>query len=375
VTDSVNADLLIVGNAGGTNVGASLHRAAERDGIASFLCDARAATRGPRLFSSLSWRLLGHRPLHLHEFSRAVVEQCIRSKPRVLIATGQAPLNAASLAEIGRLGIRRINYSTDDPWNPGFQARWFAEALTLYDKVFTVRRSNIADFKRHGCKDVSYLPFGYDETLWAKDRSSETECASAPADVFFAGAAESYRIECMRALLAGGIRVAVAGDYWKRTPGLRKSALGPLNAANLRSWTLSTPVSLCLVRRANRDGHVMRSFEIPAIGACMVVEDTAEHRDIFGADGETVRYFGSLRELVAVVKELLRDSAARTTLARAAHALICAPGNSYGDRLRAMLLSTPLSSAPTSSARSSRDTAAAFADTGDPVPRSRKARP
>jgi hypothetical protein len=362
-------DLLIVGNAGGTNVGASLQGAAARDGIASHLCDARAATRGPRLFSTLSWRLLGHRPLHLDAFSRTVVEQCKRCRPRVLISTGQAPLNAADLAEIGGLGIRRINYSTDDPWNPGFRARWFLAALTLYDSVFTVRRSNIADFGRLGCNDVRYLPFGYDETLWVHNRPSATrDFSAAAADVFFAGAAESYRIECVRALLAGGIRVALAGDYWKRTPDLRKSALGSLDAAALRSWTLSTPVSLCLARRANRDGHVMRSFEIPAIGACMVVEDTAEHRDIFGADGESVQYFRSPQEAVSVVRDLLRDSAARAALARAAHVLICDSGNTYGDRLRSML-----SSAAPSSGACPRETVA-LAHSPAPVPQPGRSR-
>jgi len=334
--------VLIVGNAGGTNVGASLRRAAERLDISSSLCDATAASRGPRLFSTLSWRLLGHRPLHLTAFSRSVAERCRQEKPHILITTGQAPLLACDLAEIGRLGIHRINYSTDDPWNPGFRASWFFDALPLYDTIFTVRRSNIADFKRHGCKDVRYLPFAWDETLWNDDDSAPTgsPAVSPAADVFFAGAAEAYRVECVRALLAAGIRVALGGVYWKRSPDLRKASVGQLDIAALKAWTRATPVSLCLVRRANRDGHVMRSFEIPAIGACMVVEDTAEHRDIFGPDGAAVRYFRSPRESVKVVRELLGDDAARTALARAAHTLIRSHGNTYGDRLQAMLSST-----------------------------------
>ena len=50
-------------------------------------------------------------------------------------------------------------------------------------------------------------------------------------------------------------------------------------------------VNLCLVRRAKRDGHVMRSFEIAAVGGCMLAQDTDEHREIFGPEGEAVRLF------------------------------------------------------------------------------------
>jgi spore maturation protein CgeB len=328
--------ITIVGNAGGTNVGASLQRAAERIGITSSVCDARAATRGLRVFSTFSWRLLGHRPLHLGAFSRTVVERCRYERPAILIATGQAPLTGDALAEIGQMGIRRINYSTDDPWNPGSNAHWFSDALRMYDSIFTTRRSNVADFERHGCRDVHYLPFGYDHSLWAGTESAEVPASSA-ADVFFAGAAEAYRIECIRALVAGGIQVALAGDYWKRTPVPRKSCKGHLNTTELKAWTRSTPVSLCLVRRANRDGHVMRSFEIPAIGACMVAEDTAEHREIFGPDGVAVRYFNSPASAVVVIKELLRDKEARENLARAAHSRIVNTANTYQDRLITIL--------------------------------------
>jgi spore maturation protein CgeB len=329
-------DLIIVGNEGGTNVGASLQRAAGELGLTSRLCDARSASSGPRVAATLSWRLLGHRPLHLDRFSRSVVELCRREKPSALVSTGLAPLTTGDLAEIGEMGIQRINYSTDDPWNPGFRSRWFLDALRMYDRVFTVRRSNVADLAGHGCRMVQYLPFGYDESLWVAPKHPETESSGA-ADVFFAGAADKYRIQYIRELLNNGIRVALAGDYWRRLPDLRKCALGHLSGPQLRDYTRSVPISLCLVRRANRDGHVMRSFEIPAIGACMLAEDTEEHREIFGEDGCAVRYFRSPKEAAKIAKELLNDSAARRRLARTAHAMIVGSDNSYLDRLSSML--------------------------------------
>jgi spore maturation protein CgeB len=81
----------------------------------------------------------------------------------------------------------------------------------------------------------------------------------------------------------------------------------------------------------------MRSFEIPAIGACMLTEDTEEHRAIFGADEENVVYFRSKEEMVDRLRWLLEHDAERVRLAGAAHRLIAGGKNTYRDRLETML--------------------------------------
>jgi spore maturation protein CgeB len=337
---------MIVGNAGGTNVGASLHRAAEGLGFTSCLCDARSASSGSRILSAVSWRLLGHRPAHLERFTNSVVERCRIERPRTLIATGSAPLTADGLAAIGELGVLRINFSTDDPWNPAFKSRWFSTALRRYDRVYTARRSNCEDLRQHGCKHVSWLPFAYDESLWVTPAESVPEepasRVAARAGVFFAGAAEKFRIQCVRELVANGIRVALAGDYWNRIPDLRKWTTGHLSPAQLLSCTRFIPVSLCLVRRANRDGHVMRTWEIPATGACILAEDTDEHREILGPEGVSAVYFRSPPEMVEKAHTLLFDESLRKRLAMAVRARIRGGPNTYRDRLKTMLGHTDL---------------------------------
>ena len=64
-------------------------------------------------------------------------------------------------------------------------------------------------------------------------------------------------------------------------------------------------MNLCLVRRANRDGQVMRSYEAAAIGSCMLVEDTPEHRELFGPDGEAVVYFETIDDMLRRLQLLL----------------------------------------------------------------------
>jgi spore maturation protein CgeB len=105
----------------------------------------------------------------------------------------------------------------------------------------------------------------------------------------------------------------------------------------LRWVTGGSKVVLGLVRRANRDGHSMRSFEAPAMRACLLTEDTPEHREIFGAEGECVLYFRDYPQMVAKAHQLLSDASLRERLADAAYSRITGTGNAYRDRLESMI--------------------------------------
>jgi hypothetical protein len=334
----VSERLVLVGNAGGTNVGWSLWKAAQEKGLEGEFCDARTAFAGPRLLARLSWWLRRRRPLRLDRFSREVVAGCRRLRAAWLLSTGLAPLTAAALEELGRMGIRRLNFLTDDPWNPAHRAPWFFRALPAYDVVFSPRRANLPDLCSAGCRYVEYLPFGFDPCLsFPEPAGPRQETPEPAADVMFAGGADRDRVPYIARLHHDGFRVAVFGDYWERFPETRRCSRGHAPPDLLRRATAEAKVALCLVRRANRDGHVMRSFEIPAMRACMLTEDTDEHRQIFGPDGQRVVYFRSLDEMTGKLRWLLDRPDERARLAAAAHRLIAVEGkNTYRDRLETM---------------------------------------
>jgi spore maturation protein CgeB len=81
----------------------------------------------------------------------------------------------------------------------------------------------------------------------------------------------------------------------------------------------------------------MRTFEVPASGGCMLAEDTGEHRDIFGPEGESVLYFQNEPEMVAKARWLLDRPEERRRLAQAAHAKIEGGRHTYRDRLQEIL--------------------------------------
>src|SRR5262249_48145762 len=115
-------DLLVVGATGGTNVGESLFVAAKELGLRVQLLDIRDAMRGPWPFVKGCWHLLGHRPARLATFSRKVVATCEGTRPRWLLSTGIAPVNEPAVRALNQLGVRTLNFLTDDLWNPAHRA-------------------------------------------------------------------------------------------------------------------------------------------------------------------------------------------------------------------------------------------------------------
>jgi spore maturation protein CgeB len=155
--------------------------------------------------------------------------------------------------------------------------------------------------------------------------------------VLFVGGADLDRASFMSEFLRTGPRVALVGGYWERFPAMRPYALGQRTPEVLRWLTAAAKVNLCLVRQANRDGHVMRSFEIAAVGGCMLAEDTAEHRELFGPDGESVVYFRTACEAAERARSLLADRAERARLSEAVRARVSGGAHTYRDRLSSML--------------------------------------
>lgn len=330
--------LLVVGNPEQIHVGSHLGQAAHRAGLTARLCDTRAAFASPRFVLLLHWHLRGHLPPKLRPFGRHVVETCKSFRPQWLLATGLAPLSANALQEVHRLGIESINYLTDDPWNPAHQGRWFLEALRGYDRVFTPRRSNMRDLENAGCPQVAYMPFAFNPDLHFPEAPATAEEEDRfSCDVLFFGGADRDRVPYITALLGAGLNVHLYGGYWERFSETRAHARGHADPSTLRKAVAGAKVTLCLVRRANRDGHVMRTFEAPAMGACMLVEATTEHYEILGAEEEAVLYFHTVSEMTEKARWLVAHSEVRARLADAVHARVTGRPNTYRDRLERMV--------------------------------------
>jgi spore maturation protein CgeB len=329
----VKLGLVIAGNPRPGHVGRHLLQASSKLQISAQLWDTERAFAGPWIATRLSWHLRSHQPLGLRRFGEEVVAACRSQRANCLIATGIAPLDRRCLRELGEMGVRRLNFLTDDPWNPAHRAQWFFGALDSYDHVFSPRQANLEDLRRLGCPEVSYLPFAY-----AEDTHFPSPDQSGPAsDVMLAGNADRDRLRWVAPLIDAGFQVDLYGRYWKRYRRTRAHARGSIGPHKLRIAVAGAKVALCLTRQANRDGHAMRSYELPAMGACLLVEDTSDHRQLFGREGESVLYFTAAPEMVEKAKWLTEHAQERRRLASSARMLILKGCHTYTDRLSQML--------------------------------------
>jgi spore maturation protein CgeB len=302
------------------------------------VCDSRTAYYGHPWKRRVLWRLAGRRPARLAAFSADVLATARRERPDVLLATGIAPIDEQTLKAVGQLGIRRVNFLTDDPWNPVHRAPWFLSALPHYDHVWSPRHANLHDLRCVGVKGVAYLPFGYNPAVhWPQSPDTDSERREFDVEVLVAGGADAERVALLAPIVRSGVRVALYGGYWDRYSRTRRCARGFLDAERLRKATSTARVCLGLVRRANRDGHSMRTYEIPAMHGCLLAERTSDHERLFGREGESVLYFGTAEEAVRKVAWLLEHPSEREALARGGYALITSGGHTYRDRLAVML--------------------------------------
>ncbi|HXL72560.1 MAG TPA: DUF3880 domain-containing protein, partial [bacterium] len=169
------------------HLGLHFLRAAENLGVPISVLDSGEAYDGNSLVRRVNWWILGRRPARLKAFSRKAASLCLEKKPSALLTMGIAPLDEEALAMIGRAGILRVNYLTDDPWNPAHGSRWFFKALPQYDLVYTGRRANMDDLRRAGCRRVEYLPFGYAPEDHFPEEPAAAEREKYDCDVSFVG--------------------------------------------------------------------------------------------------------------------------------------------------------------------------------------------
>ncbi len=328
--------VVLVGNGDPVHVGAHFARAAADLGLPLKLVDVRAAYQGGWLERKVNWWVRGKRPSRLAEFSQTVMAACADGEVSCLIATGIAPLTRECLRAVKARGVRTANFLTDDPWNKAHRAEWFLEALSEYDWVFTPRRANVSEIEAAGPR-VEFLPFAYAPHVHFPVEVSAEERVALASDVLFAGGADPDRVPLVQALIERGLKVALYGGYWGRFPEFRAFYRGMADAELLRKAMASTAIALCLVRKANRDGNSMRTFEAPAMKACLLMERTSEHVELFGPDGEAVAYFDSTEELLEKARRLIADEPERRRLAERAFELVTKGGHTYGDRLQQML--------------------------------------
>lgn len=283
----------------------------------------------------IAYRVLHRRPLMRWRFNRVVLEEARGFRPQLMLAVKSPYIMPVTLRRVKQeTGALLVNYATDDPFNPANATPDLIAGIRCHDLYACTKRGIMEDVRQAGCRSVAYVPFGY------KPFEHFPELPATPAererfqsDVVLVGGADADRLPYIEAL-AGmpALSLALYGAYWTRHSHLRAYARGFARGRDYRLALGGAKIALCLVRRANRDGHAMRSFEIPACGAFMLAERTDEHLELF-REGEDAVFFDSPEELIEKVRYYLLHEDERKRIARIGHERIVTGGHTYRDRL------------------------------------------
>ena len=325
--------VLLLASVSESQVGGHLLEAATLLGINISTVEPKLA-QSSFLWNKLYWYARDRMPPRIGSFEERVYEYAAEFKPTRIVCVGRIPIRRDLVRRLSADGGKPSIWLTDDPWNPAHCSQWLLDALPEYEHVFTPRESNYGQLVEL-CQEVHYLPFAYSP---ARHQAAPVAECDADCDVLFVGGADADRRPFIHALLEAGLQVRLFGGYWHRHAIMKGCAGGIVSLSELIRASQGAKITLVLARRANRDGHVMRSYESAVAGTCMLVEDTVEHRQMFGQGSQAaVAYFQDERSMVKQVRMLLSNPSLRDSLRQRAYQRIAVDGNTYADRLRTIL--------------------------------------
>jgi spore maturation protein CgeB len=277
------------------------------------------------------------RPLRgYHQLNRAIVEQAAAFSPDVILIGKGRWLNPAALEAARKVsGAMLVNWATDDPFNRADSSRELLKSIPLYDLYVCTKKDIMSDVRRAGCANVAYVRFGYKpEVHFPQAPATALERDRFACDVMFVGGCDAHRAPYFEALIGANpeLRLHLYGGYWDRYTKLRPYWRGSAAGRDFRLAIGGAKIAVNLVRRANRDDHVMRTFEIPACGGFMLTERSTAHDELFSEDNEAA-FFNSPDEFVAKVRSYLGRDEDRVRIAAAGHRKITQGRHTYGDRL------------------------------------------
>lgn len=219
-----------------------------------------------------------------------------------------------------RFPPRIVGWSCDDVFLGHNNSEILKKAASLYDIFYTAKSLNISngELTAMGFPRARFLPQGFDRDVHRPFPVKDSRFAG---KVVFVGYGETDRFEKMNYLARNGVEVHVWGNGWTSAMRRKAHALLRIHGEALigddyADALSNAAISLCFLRKINRDLHTSRTFEIPACGGFMLAERTEEHRRYFEEDVEAV-YFSDAEELLEKTRRYLEDEAGRDRIAAA----------------------------------------------------------
>jgi spore maturation protein CgeB len=279
-------------------------------------------------------------PVSSEDLNYTLAERAIAFRPNLVVVLMGFHIAPEVLAHIkDKTGAVLVNYATDDPFNRRLRTPELIRSIPHYDLFASTKRAIMPDLRTAGACAVSYVRFGYKPSAhFPEPPMRESEREQFGAEVAFVGEGDASRRPFFEALIESipNLNLALYGGLWNRERRLRKYFRGSVRDRDLRMAFSGAKIVVNLVRRENRDDHVMRTFEAPACGAFVLHERTQSHLEIF-KEGHQAAFFESTEELVDKVRYYLAHDRERERIQQSGHQRTVTAGHSYRHRLEEII--------------------------------------
>lgn len=279
------------------------------------------------------------RPLAAPAMNLALLTTVLARKPDVVLVMKGFHVLPETIVAMRRAARTIVSYHSDDLENPGNTSKAMRASLPLWDVLFTPRTFVEQELKARGVRRVSPLPFAYEPRLFHPESTSSLPEQGLEDSLVFVGSWAPDRPEQLERLHRR-FPLRVWGNGWGNVPTTsplspalrRKQLLGPA----LRAVLNHGAINLGFLRKANRDRHTTRTFEIPACGGFLLAERTEDHQRFFEEGREAV-FYSSPEEMEEHCARYLADPTSRRRIADAGYRRLVASGYRYQDRAAEML--------------------------------------
>ncbi|MDD5259391.1 MAG: glycosyltransferase [bacterium] len=243
--------------------------------------------------------------------NKKLLAVCRNYQPDLVFVSKGELIFPDTLAAIKKLGIRTVNWISDDPF------RYLAdEVLPLYDLFFVYDPYFIEILGKKGAKNPLYLPLAFDEEIFKTITLTAGEKEKFGSDLCFVGTHDRQREE-MLASLAGKFNLKIWGSGWKaaRSESLRANAVDKfLSPVDINKVYNASKICLNIHHEQTRWGVNMRTFEATGSGCLLVTDNPRELRNMF-VIGNEVAIYSDKDETNSILERYLKNGTERQRLA------------------------------------------------------------
>jgi hypothetical protein len=242
-----------------------------------------------------------------------------RISPDAIIVVKGVGILGTTIRRWKRAGMRVVNLFPDNPFD-AMGATPFGptllDQLRACDRVFVHDRFAAGQLCQLGVR-AEFIAFARDPAL--HDRSMVDGTASNHPKIAFVGNPDPERVAYLRAI--ADLDLGLWGN-WEWAQLRRGDPLaGCVKGAELMGQHMTTclgaaQLSINILRRSQKTGHNMRTFESPASGTCTVSERSNAVLELM-KDGVEVSTFASPQELRQICLRLLADGPLRAGVGEA----------------------------------------------------------